>query len=59
MGRITIGNNVAIGPNSVVTKNIPDNATVLGNPGRIIGYEGSKDYIDVSIEEEVFSRIDY
>ena len=59
VGRITIGNNVAIGPNSVVTKNIPDNATVLGNPGRIVGYDGSKDYIDVSSEEEVFSRIDY
>ena len=35
LGKITIGNNVAIGANSVVTKDIPDNAVVVGIPGRI------------------------
>jgi len=38
-GKITIGNNVSIGANAVVSKTIPDNAIVLGNPGRIIGYQ--------------------
>lgn len=38
-GKIKIGNNVAIGANSVVTKNIPDNAVVTGNPSRIVGYK--------------------
>ncbi|OPL11562.1 MAG: hypothetical protein AVO38_15800 [delta proteobacterium ML8_D] len=38
-GSITIGNNVSIGANTVVSKNIPDNAIVVGNPGRIVGYQ--------------------
>ena len=35
---ITIGNNVIVGAGSVVTKNIPDNAVVAGNPAKIIKY---------------------
>lgn len=31
-----IGNNVSIGPNAVVWKNVPDNSIVMGNPGEII-----------------------
>ena len=33
---ITIGNNVEIGANSIVNKDVPDNAVVAGNPFRII-----------------------
>lgn len=33
---VTVGNNVTIGAGTVVTKDIPDNATVVGIPGRII-----------------------
>ena len=32
---VNIGNNVIIGASSVVTKDIPDNVTVYGNPARI------------------------
>ena len=32
IGNITIGNNVLIGANAVVTKDVPDNCTVIGNP---------------------------
>ncbi|MFP3125351.1 serine O-acetyltransferase [Ectobacillus funiculus] len=35
-GGITIGNNVSIGANSVVTKDLPDNVTVVGIPAKII-----------------------
>jgi acetyltransferase-like isoleucine patch superfamily enzyme len=33
---VTIGNNVIIGAGSIVTKSIPDNSIVAGNPARII-----------------------
>jgi hypothetical protein len=36
---ITIGNNVTIGAGTVVIKDIPDNATVVGNPQRILRKE--------------------
>ncbi len=36
IGDIVVGNNVNIGAGSVVVKDIPDNATVVGNPARII-----------------------
>lgn len=36
MPGVTIGNNVVIGAGSVVTKNIPDDVIVYGNPCRVI-----------------------
>ena len=36
IGEIRIGNNVIIGAGSVVTKNIPNNSVVVGNPARVI-----------------------
>ncbi|MHB9029525.1 MAG: serine O-acetyltransferase [Candidatus Latescibacterota bacterium] len=50
IGSVKIGNNVAIGANCVVTKDIPDNAVVVGIPGRVISFKGAADYIH---------RIDY
>lgn len=35
LGPIKIGNNVKIGANSVVLKEVPDNSTVVGVPGKI------------------------
>lgn len=37
MPGVSIGNNVVIGAGTVVTKSIPDNSVVVGNPGRIVG----------------------
>jgi serine O-acetyltransferase len=36
VGDITIGSNVIIGAGSVVTKDVPDNVVVVGNPAKII-----------------------
>tara|TARA_R110002012_G_scaffold283090_2_gene473160 strand:- start:108733 stop:109155 length:423 start_codon:yes stop_codon:yes gene_type:complete len=36
LGEIRIGNNVTIGANSVVLKDVPDNAVVAGIPAKII-----------------------
>ena len=33
---ITIGKNAMVGAGSVVTKDVPDNVTVIGNPARIL-----------------------
>lgn len=38
---ITIGSGAMIGAGAVVTKNVPPNAIVVGNPGVIIGYAGT------------------
>lgn len=35
-GPIKIGNNVKIGANSVVLKDVPNNSTIVGVPGRIL-----------------------
>lgn len=35
---VTVGKNVTIGAGTVVIKDIPDNAVVVGNPGKIIKY---------------------
>lgn len=44
-GRIKIGNDVAIGANAVVTKDLPDNAVAVGIPAQIISYESSRDFV--------------
>ena len=36
LGGITIGENALVGAGSVVTKDVPPNATVAGNPARIL-----------------------
>ncbi|GER80051.1 serine acetyltransferase [Candidatus Denitrolinea symbiosum] len=46
IGNVKIGNNVAVGANCVVTKDIPDNGVVVGIPGKIISLEGSLGYIN-------------
>ncbi|CAL2088379.1 Protein CapG [Tenacibaculum sp. 190524A02b] len=54
MPGVTIGNNVIIGAGSIVTKSIPDNKIVVGNPARIIGE--TKDYLEKIREYNVKSK---
>lgn len=49
VGAITIGNNVAIGANAVVTKDVPDNAVVAGVPAKILSMNGSEGYVNRKI----------
>lgn len=56
-GRVNIGNNVAIGANCVVTKNIPDNAVVVGIPGKIISNEGSIGYVNRVDYDSVLEKV--
>lgn len=43
LGNIRIGDNVKIGGNSVVVKDVPDNCTVVGIPGRIVRRNGRRE----------------
>jgi serine O-acetyltransferase len=45
IGAVKVGNNVAIGANCVVTKDVPDNAVVVGIPGGVISYDSSEGYV--------------
>lgn len=42
LGPITVGSNAKIGANSVVINDVPDNTTVVGNPGHPVRVEGRK-----------------
>lgn len=48
LGNITVGDNAYIGANAVVIKDVPNNSTVVGVPGRITKQEGKK--IDVDLD---------
>lgn len=39
LGGIRIGKNAIVGAGAVVTKNVPENAVVVGNPAKIIKYK--------------------
>ena len=45
-GKVAIGNDVAIGANAVVTKDLPDNAVAVGVPAKIISYGTSRDFVN-------------
>lgn len=45
---VRIGNKVTIGAGSVVTKDIPDNATAVGNYAKVINYNNPGRYIQNS-----------
>ena len=38
----SIGNNVKIGANSVILKDVPSNVTIVGAPGKIVRINGQK-----------------
>jgi len=43
LANVTIGENALIGAGSVVTKDVPANAVVAGNPARVLRYLNSKE----------------
>ncbi len=42
---VKIGNNVTIGAGAVIVKDIPDDATVAGVPGKVVSYKTPGRYI--------------
>lgn len=58
MPGVTIGSNVVIGAGSVVTKSIPNNSVVVGNPARVIkSFSEYKEQIENSEVND--SELDY
>ena len=51
-GGIKIGNNVAIGVNSVVTRDVEDNAVVAGAPAKVLSMTGTEGYIYSYIDKD-------
>ncbi len=45
IGKITIGDDAAIGAGAVVTKSVPARGVAVGNPARIISHNGSFDFV--------------
>ena len=45
VGRITIGDDVVVCAGSVVNRSVPARAVVMGNPARVVSYDGSFDYV--------------
>ncbi len=46
---LTIGRRSMIGAGAVVTHNVPDDAIIAGNPGRIVGYVGTGDALRTAV----------
>lgn len=45
VGKITVGNDVVVGANSVVSQDVPAHCTVQGVPAIIINHKGSAEYL--------------
>ena len=45
VGHITVGDDAVVCAGSVVIRSVPARAVVMGNPARVISYDGSFDYI--------------
>lgn len=50
LGAITIGDDAKIGAGSVVLKDVPENSTVVGIPGRIVNRDGSRVHPEKDLE---------
>jgi serine O-acetyltransferase len=50
IGKVKVGNNAAIGANCVVTRDVPENGVAVGVPGKVISMDGSKGYINNTID---------
>lgn len=45
VGKITIGEDAMICAGSIVTRSVPARAVVMGNPARVVSYDGSFDHV--------------
>ncbi len=63
LGPITIGDQCKVGAGAIVLKNVPDNCTVVGNPGRIVKKDkaqpkGEVDLDQVNLPDPMLERVE-
>jgi serine O-acetyltransferase len=58
IGNITIGDNTRIGAGSVVVKSAPPNATVVGNPGRVVAVHDPDTDTVMKLPDPIGEKID-
>jgi|SRR6185437_15015477 len=51
VGKVTIGREALIAPGAYVNFDVPANAVVLGNPGKVVSDSGSQGYINRTIND--------
>lgn len=60
VGKISVGDDVVIGANSLVNRNVPSHCTSVGVPAVVINNKGSKDYIFLGVDHvaaEAFPQV--
>ncbi len=61
LGPITVGNHSKIGAAAVVLKDVPDNCTVVGNPGRVVRKKQPQEDVDldqVNLPDPMLERME-
>lgn len=51
VGKITIGREALIAPGAYVNFDVPAEAVVLGNPGKVVSMSGSRGYVNQTIDD--------
>lgn len=46
VGDVKVGNDTAIGTSSLLMNSVEDNSVVVGIPGKVVSFKGSKEYVD-------------
>ncbi|MDO9710390.1 serine O-acetyltransferase [Paracraurococcus lichenis] len=44
-GKLEVGDDAVIAANSLITRDVPQKAVMVGNPAQIVSYKGSADYL--------------
>ena len=58
LGPFTVGKNAKIGAGSIVLKEVPPNATVVGVPGRVVKINGVRlDDLDQSLPDPIMDEL--
>jgi serine O-acetyltransferase len=56
VGKIVVGRNVLIAPNTFLNFDVPDNSVVMGNPASIISTNGANGYVSNAVDLDINGR---